>query len=108
MCDSVDGLKTSISTLASPSTLTGGKSGIQSTLDDVKTSLDDLESTVKSSDKPQVTALKNSVDDLQQSVSDLSGSGLSGLGRGHDCRGGKVATSAGDLVDTLKAGCPAS
>ena len=57
---------------------------------------------MKSSDKPQVDALKASITDLQDAVTNLSG--LSGIGTVTSAAG-KVATNAGNLVDSLQAGC---
>ena len=107
MCQSVNELKSSISTLTSPSTLTGGKSSVQAALDAVKKNVDNLATTVKSGDKPKVDALQSSIKDLQKAIDDLSGSGISGMTKVATAAR-NVATSAQALLTALKAGCPSS
>jgi peptidoglycan hydrolase CwlO-like protein len=103
----VSELKSSISTLTSPSTLTGGKSSVQTALDAVKTNVDNLAATVKSGDKPKVDALQSSITDLQKAIDDLSGSGISGMTKVATAAR-NVAASGQALLTALKAGCPSS
>jgi len=104
-CQSVANLKTSISELAKPATLAGGKSGIQSALDSVKTNLDDVKSTLQSSDKPKLDAFQSSISDLQTALGNMNGlSGLSAV----TSAATNVVQSGQDLLNALKAGCPSS
>ena len=102
---SVNQFKTSLSTLANPSTFTGGKSGIQTALDSVKTSLNNVKTTLKSGDKPKVDALQSSITDLQKAINNMSGvSGLAGVASAAK----NVGQSAQAVLAAAKAGCPSS
>ena len=105
VCTSLNSLKSSIATLTNPSTLTGGKSSIQTALDGVKQSVSNLKSTASSGDKPKVDAVTSSIDELQKAVNNVSGvSGLSDVAIAI----GNVGTSVQALVNAVKAGCPSS
>lgn len=105
VCQAYGNLQSSVSQLTDPSTLSGGKSSIQSALDSVKQTLGDLKTTVSSGDKPKVDALQSSIDDLQKAINDLDG--VSGAGAVASAAA-DVGQSAQTLFDALKAGCPTS
>ena len=104
-CQALNDFKTSISSLTSPATLSGGKDSVNATIDQAQSDLDKLKSDLKSADKPQVDALQSSVDDLKTAVSNVNG--LSGVNTAIDA-GQKVLTNANSLLQALKAGCPSS
>jgi hypothetical protein len=105
ICQSVSDFRSSLSALTEASTYTGGKSSAQAALDNVKTSLNNVQSAVSSGDKPKVEALRSSITDLQHAIDNMNG-----LGDVGDVvsAGKNVATSAQDVLDALKAGCPSS
>ena len=80
VCAARANLDQSVTALASPSLLTGGKSAIQSALDTVKTNLDAVASSAQATYKPQVDAVKSALDELQTTVSNFgSGSTVQNL-----------------------------
>jgi hypothetical protein len=108
VCTARANLKQSVTALASPSLLTGGKAGIQSALDTVKTNLDAVSTSAQDVYKPQVDATKSAVSDLETAVSKI-GSGsptqtLQAVGTAIT----KVGTTSAALVTTLTAACPSS
>lgn len=104
-CRAAGEFKDSLSALASPSTVAGGKTGIQAAVDSVKSSLDNLRSTLKSGDKPKVDALQSSLSDLQKAVDDMRGvSGLSAVASAAQ----SVGESGKALLDAVEAGCPSA
>ena len=107
-CKSLSDFKNSISGLTNPSTLSGGMSGIQSSVDAVKKSLDSLVSTTKSANKPQVDALKSSLTDLDTAIGNLGNGSATANLQSVGAAITKVDTSATALVTTLEAGCPSN
>jgi len=105
VCQSVNNLRSSLSALTNTSTYTGGKSSVQTALNNVKTSLDNVKSTLSSGDKPKVDALQSSITDFQRAIDNMDG--LSGINDVISA-GKNVATSAQGVLDALKAGCPSS
>ncbi|HVJ96173.1 MAG TPA: hypothetical protein VNC41_05020 [Acidimicrobiia bacterium] len=106
VCTARSNLSDAVSALVNPSTLTGGKSSIESAFDDVKTDLDAFSEAAKDTYKPEVDDLKSSLDDLQTAVGKL---GDGGIGEGLTAVGdaiSDVSTSATALVDKVKADCP--
>ncbi len=71
MCTAADNLKQSMSALADPSLLTGGKSGIESAVNKVKSDVTALESAAKGSYTTETSAVKSSLDQLETAVGKL-------------------------------------
>ena len=91
LCTARTNLKSSVTALANPALLTGGKAGIQTALDTVKTNLDAVASSAQSTYQPQVDAVKSAVNDLETALgkfgSGSTASNLDGGGDGHrQCR----------------------
>jgi len=105
VCTARDDLKQSMTDLADPSLLTGGKSGIESAVNKVQGNVDALESAAKSDYKPQVDAVKSSFDEVKTAVADLGngqlGDNLQQIGDAIN----KLGTSLSSLYDTLAAKC---
>lgn len=108
VCTARTNLKASVTALASPALLTGGKAGIQAALDTVKTNLDAVASSAKSDYKPQVDAVQSAVNDLQTALGHLgSGSATSNL-EAIGTAIASVGTTGAAFVSMLKAECPSS
>ena len=108
VCAARANLQQSVTALANPSLLTGGKSAIQSALDTVKTNLDAVSSSAQQVYKPQVEAVKSAVSDLETALSKLGNGSptqnLQAIGTAIT----KVGSTAATLVTTLQTACPAS
>jgi hypothetical protein len=108
VCTARASLKQSVTALANPALLTGGKAGIQSALDTVKTNLDAVSSSAQDVYKPQVDATKSAVDDLQTAVSKIGSGTPSQTLQAVGTAIAKVGTTSGALFTTLKTACPSS
>jgi hypothetical protein len=105
VCQSFSQFKTALTPLTEASTYTGGKSSIQSALDNVKSNLDNVKTTLQSGDKPKVDALQSSISDFQKALDNMNGiSDIPDV----TSAGQNVVQSAQAVLDALKAGCPSS
>ena len=108
VCTARTDLKASVTALANPALLTGGKAGIQAALDSVKSNLDAVASSAKSDYKPRVDAVKSAVNDLQAALGNLGqGSATSNL-QAVGTAIANIGTTAAALVSMLQAECPSS
>jgi hypothetical protein len=106
VCADKDALQSSAKHLVDPSVLSGGKSSINSALDDVNHDLDSLKTSAKASLQPQVDAVQSAVDQLKTAVQGFgSGSLASNISKATDA-GSKVVSSAGKLASSLADQCP--
>ena len=102
-------LKESVTALADPALLTGGKDGIQSALDTVKANLDAFGDAAGETYKPEVDATKSAVNDLESAVSDIgSGSVTETLQTRWYHRIANVGTTSAALMTKLTTACPSS
>ncbi len=105
VCSARNDLEQSVSDLADPGLLTGGKSGIESAVNKVQDNLDALESAAKRAYKPQVDEVKSSFDELKTAVGNLGNGKLSDNLQQVGDAISNVGTSTSSLYDTLKAEC---
>ena len=108
VCAARDKLKSSVTALANPSVLTGGKAGIQTALDSVKTSLDSVAGTAKATYQPQVDAVKSAVTDLQTALDKFgNGSTTSNLQAAATAIT-NIGTTSTTLIAMLQVDCPSA
>jgi hypothetical protein len=101
-------LKSSVTALADPALLTGGKAGIRAALDSVKTNLDGVASSAKGVYEAKVDAVKSAVNDLQTALGNLgNGSATSNL-RAVGTAIANIGTTAAALVSMLEVECPSN
>jgi hypothetical protein len=108
VCTARDTLKQSVTALANPALLTGGKAAIQSALDTVKTNLDAVGSSANQVYKPQVDAMKSAINDLETAVSNIGSGSPSQTLQDVGAAITKVGTTSAALVTTLKTACRSS
>ena len=108
VCAARADLKQSVTALADPALLTGGKAGIQSALDTVKTNLDAVSTAAQESYKPQVDAVKSAVGDLETAVSQIGNGSPSQTLQDVGSAITKVGSTSAALATSLKAACPSS
>jgi archaellin len=105
VCTARDNLQQSVTDLADPTVLTGGKSGIDSAVNKVQDNLDALESAAKSDYKPQVDAVNSSFDQLKTAVNNVGNGKLSDNLQQISDAISKIGTSTSSLYDALKTKC---
>jgi hypothetical protein len=105
VCSARDQLKLSITEVARPSLLIGGKDAITAALDKVQSDLDTFRAATKETYQPQVDAVKAALRDLRAAVGDLGNGSLSQNLQtvGSDIT--KLGTATDDLFTTLKTTC---
>ena len=80
VCAARDGIKTSLTALASPSMLTGGTAGIKTAVGNVQTAVKNFAAAGKQDYAPQVSALQNALTQVQSALGTVgSGGGTAGL-----------------------------
>ena len=105
VCTARDNLKQSMTDLADPSLLTGGKNGIESAVNKVQKNLDALESAAKTDYKPQVDKVKSSFEQVKTAVGDLGNGKLSDNLQQIGDAISALGTSISSLYDVLAAKC---
>ena len=105
VCTARDNLKQSMTDLADPSLLTGGKNGIESAVNKVQKNLDALESAAKTDYKPQVDKVKSSFEQVKTAVGDLGNGKLSDNLQQIGDAISELGTSISSLYDVLAAKC---
>ncbi len=105
VCTARDNLQQSVTDLADPSLLTGGKSGIDSAVNKVQDNFDALESAAKSDYKPQVDAVNSSFDQLKTAVGNVGNGKLSDNLQQISDAISDVGKATSSLYDALKAKC---
>ena len=105
VCTARDDLQQSVTDLADLSSLTGGKSEIESSVNKIQDDVDALESAAKSAYKPQVDAVKASFDDLETALGNVGNGRLSDNLQEIGDAISNVGTSTSSLYDALTAKC---
>jgi hypothetical protein len=108
-CDAMEGLSTALTSVVSEDTLAGGKSAVQSAVDDVQTAFDQVEASASDDFGADVDALSQAIDDLSAAVSDLGSSDgvaatVLAIGAAANEAIAAYDTLAGD-VDSQSSGC---
>jgi hypothetical protein len=106
VCAARANLQQSLTALANPSLLTGGKSAIQSAVDTVKTNLDGVSSSAQQVYKPQVDAVTSALNGLETALSKLGNGNLTQNMQAVGNAIASVGNTAANLVTTLQTACP--
>jgi hypothetical protein len=105
VCAARDDLEQSVSNLADPDVLTGGRSAIDDAADAVQDDLDALESAARQDLRPQVDAVKESFDDLKTAVGKVGDGKLSDDLADVGDAITNLSDATTDLYDSLESRC---